>query len=265
MMIELAPNRKQGLALASPIIAGPGAVGFGHAGADLVALDVFGAIVTSPVTLRLRRGSAQPRLSAIAGGMLLNHGGQNPGWHRALDWYGSAWARSKALIILHLGGPPADMVDVAIRAEGTPGIAGVEVDLDGLDTLAAISTLRARVELPLLVRLPYSGATLAAKVVEAGADALVCIAPPRGTAMALSAGQAIEGEVYGPLVKPLALKTLREAAAMVSVPLVGCGGVHTAEDVNEFLAAGAAAVMVDSVVWVDPGKVNELVSRRVDE
>src|SRR5207249_1562805 len=98
-----------------------------------------------------------------------------------------------------------------------------------------------------------------------GADALVCIAPPRGAAMDLSAGQAIEGEVYGPLVKPLALKTLREVAAVATVPLVACGGVHTAEDVNEFLAAGAVAVMVDSVVWVDPGSVDELTSRRVSE
>jgi dihydroorotate dehydrogenase (NAD+) catalytic subunit len=64
--------------------------------------------------------------------------------------------------------------------------------------------------------------------------------------------------VYGPLVKALALKTLREAAESVSIPLIACGGVHSFEDVNELLAAGASAVMVDSLAWIDPKAVNAM-------
>ena len=261
-MIELAPNRKQGLAISAPMIAGPGALGFGHAGGDLLDLDGFSAIVTAPITLKPRRGNAQPRLSALSGGLLLNHGVHNAGWHRTRDTFGGAWARSKAPILLQLAPQPDDWVEVAVRAEGTRGVAGLALDIVAADTLAALAALRSRVELPILARLPYGGSALAAKAIEAGADALVCIAPPRGAAMDLTAGQYLEGDVYGPLVKPLALKTLREVvAAGHNVPLIACGGVHTTEDVNEFLAAGAVAVMVDSVVWVNPAAVNEMVRK----
>jgi len=259
-VIELAPNRKQGLTLSGPLIAASGAAGFGHAGADLLALDHFGAIVSAPISLRARRGSPAPRLVSLPGGMLLNHGGQNPGWHRVRDTYGAAWSRNKAPLILHLVGAPLELVGLAVRVEGTPGIAGIELDVDGEETLGALATLRTTIELPVLARLPYGGTSLAARSVEAGADALVCIAPPRGAALDFGSGQLIEGELYGPLVKAMTLHTLHAVRAKSTVPLIACGGVHSTEDVNELLAAGASAVMIDSLAWIDPNAVNAILA-----
>ncbi len=257
-MIELAPNRKQGLTLANPIIAGSGSVGFGHEAKDLIALDPFGAIVTSPISLRPRRGNAQPRLIEMRGGLLLNHGDQNAGWHRVLEKFGGAWARSKAPIIVHLAGHVSELIELAKRVEGTRGVAGVEIDIENEEMLSLLSALRVEMELPILARLPYASTPFASLTVEAGADALVCIAPPRGAAMDFQSGRMIEGEIYGPLVKPLALKTLQDVSASTSVPLIGAGGIHSKEDVNEFLAVGASAVMVDSLAWIDPRAVNEI-------
>lgn len=258
-MIELAPNRKQGLTLANPFMAASGAVGFANEATDLVALDQFGAIVTSSISLRPRRGSAQPRLRELNGGILLNHGAQNPGWHRALERFGSAWARSKAPIIAHVVGHTS-LNELARRIEGARSIAGLEYDVENETSLAWLAALRGATELPILARLPYGGSALGTRAIEAGADALVCIAPPRGMAMDLSGGQVIEGELFGPLVKALALKTLREVMVAVSAPLIASGGVHASEDVNEFLAAGASAVMIDSLAWIDPRRVNEIVN-----
>ena len=313
-MIELAPNRKQGLAIARPVMAAAGAVGFGGEAADLVTLERLGALVTAPISLRPRRGNGPPRIAPLPGGMLLSTGGQNAGWRRVAEQHGGAWARSRVPVIAHILGRTS-LGELARRAEGTRGIAGLEFDLEALEALPLLAALRRATELPVLVRLPYQGAGLALRAVDAGADALVCIAPPRGMAGAgaaagglQSAGpqerraeeaaagggsgaaiqpanlpvqhaeeltpargdgsrtRFIEGRVFGPLVRALALQTLRETLAEVgalapAVPLIACGGVHAAADVELLLAAGASAVMVDSLAWVAPRALNALLAR----
>ena len=261
-MIELAPNRKQGLALANPLMAAPGAVGFGGEAGGLIELERLGAIVTSAISLRPRRGSNPPRCLDVRGGVLLNHGGANPGWSRALAQFGGAWARSKVPLIVHLVGRTS-LPELARRVEGTRDIAGIEVDLEDEAALTYLTALRAASELPLLVRLSHAKAVaLAPLAVQAGADALVCSAPPRGAAMDWSVGQMVNGELFGPLVKALALHAVRDVLVTVQTPVIACGGVHSKEDTNEFLAAGASAVMIDSLAWVDPRAVNEILLNR---
>ena len=314
-MIELAPNRKQGLAIARPVMAAAGATGFGGEAGDLVTLERLGALVTAPISLRPRRGNGPPRIAPLPGGMLLSTGEQNAGWRRVAEQHGGAWARSRVPVIAHILGRTS-LGELARRAEGTRGIAALEFDLEALDALPLLAALRRATELPVLVRLPYQGAGLALRAVDAGADALVCISPPRGTAGVGDASaalndsgvraaraedaaapgggsgaglkpanlpvrhaeeltpergdsgrtQLIAGRVFGPLVLPLALQTLRETLAEVgalapAVPLIACGGVHTAADVELLLAAGASAVMVDSLAWVAPRALNALLAR----
>ena len=103
-MIELAPNRKQGLAIARAVMAAAGAVGFGGEAGDVVTLERFGALVTAPISLRPRRGSAPPRLAPLQGGMLLSSGEHNAGWRRVAEQHGGAWARSRVPVIAHIVG-----------------------------------------------------------------------------------------------------------------------------------------------------------------
>ena len=260
-MIELAPNRKQGLTLANPLIAASGAVGFASDGAGLIPLDRFGALVTSALSLHPRPGSAPPRCVALDGGLLLEHGAHNPGWRGALAQFGSAWARSKSKVIAHLVGRTS-LPELARQIESAGCIAAVELDLPDESYLPYLAGLRAATELPVLVRLTHAGsiAALAALALETGADVLVCASPPRAAAMAAN-GQLVEGDLFGPLVKPLALRALREVlAASDHTPLIACGGVHSAADVDDFLAAGASAVMLDSLAWIDPAAVERMLA-----
>lgn len=258
-MLELAPQRKQGLTLTSPIIAASGSVGFANEADALIARAQFGAIVTAPISLRPRSGAAQPRLVELRGGVLLNHGDHNRGWQRAVEKFGAIWMRHPTPFIVQLAGQSNEWVELARHIEHTNGIAGIEVDVESAALASTLAAIRAAVELPILARLPYGGDVFAAQVVAAGADALVCIMPPRGAALDGERQQLIEGLVYGPLVKPLALQTLQAVRQSgLTIPLIGCGGVHTRADVTDFLTAGANAVMIDSLVWVNPQAVNDI-------
>jgi dihydroorotate dehydrogenase (NAD+) catalytic subunit len=86
-----------------------------------------------------------------------------------------------------------------------------------------------------------------------GAQAVTGTAPPRGTLR--HNGELVSGRLYGPALLPQALNLVRELKTQTALPIIGAGGVHTKDDVEAMLAAGATAVQVDSVVWVEPVRV----------
>ncbi len=260
-MIELAPQRKRGCPIANPLIAGPGTIGYAGEAARLLELDRFGALVTAPVSLRPRKGNPSPRMVDVPGGLLLAHGEPSPGWHRLHERYGGAWTRAATPVIAHVVGRTS-LGELARRIEAAGGITALLYDVPDAESLGWLEGLRAVTELPVLARVRDGDPAFAARVVEAGADALVAISPPRGMMADPRSGQLIEGDLYGPFVFPLALRAVRQiAAAGIVAPLIACGGVHTAADVKAFLVAGACAVMLDSLAWVDPAGVNQLLGR----
>jgi len=260
MLIELAPQRKHGCAIAGPLIAGPGSVGYAGELGRMLDLEKFGALVTAPVSLRPRKGNPPPRMVNLPGGLLLAHGEPGPGWRRLHDRHGGAWLRSRVPIIAHVVGRTS-LGELARRIEAAGGIAALMLDVPDAESLGWLEGLRAVTELPVLARLRDGDPAFAARAIEAGADTLVAISPPQGTATDPHSGQIVEGDLYGPFVHPLALRAVRQiAAAGLAAPLIAYGGVHTATDVAAFLAAGACAVMVDSLAWVDPAGVNQLLS-----
>lgn len=258
-MIELAPRRKQGFAIARPLIAAPGAIGYAAEAARLIELERFGALVTAAVSLRPRVGNPPPRLVELPGGCLLAHGDPSPGWARLRARHAETWARSKAPYIAHLVGHTS-LGELVRRIEAEGCFGALSYDVGDEEALGWFAALRGVTEMPLLARLPGGMPEFARRVVAAGADALVAILPPHGIAPVQS-GQAVEGNLFGPFVLPLALKAVRElAAADLGVPLAACGGIHTSADVAACLAEGACAAMVDSLVWSDPAAVNALLA-----
>jgi dihydroorotate dehydrogenase (NAD+) catalytic subunit len=161
-------------------------------------------------------------------------------------------------VIVHIAGTaPDEVASCCQRLAGLEAIAGLELGLpdtaDPDEATAIIQAAHASAGQPLIVRLPLVWAdALCQAAVEAGADALTVAAPPRGTMWYEPGNHFITGRLYGPYVLPLALRALRRVAALVSIPLVGCGGIHTVEDAQAFLRAGAAAVQIDGAVWRDP-------------
>ncbi|MBI5880395.1 MAG: hypothetical protein HZB53_22310 [Chloroflexi bacterium] len=259
-MIELAPQRKHGCVIAGPLIAGPGAIGYSGETARLIDIERFGALVTAPVSLRPRKGNPPPRMINLPGGLLLAHGEPSPGWYRLRERYGGAWLRSRIPVIAHVVGRTS-LGELARRIEATGGIAALMLDVPDAESLGWLEGLRAVTELPILARLRDGDPVFAARAVEYGADALVAISSPQGVVTDPRSGQIVEGGLYGPFVHSLALRAVRQiTAAGLAAPLIACGGVHTPADVTAFLAAGACAVMVDSLAWVDPAGVNQLLS-----
>ncbi len=252
MSIELAPNCKRSLTLASPLILATG---------SMDSTDI-GALVTYPLTLAPRSGGRSPRVVEVPGGFMLRTGAANPGLAHVLREYGRAWAASPCPIIVAFAAQAESRwAEMAARLERVPGVGGIELHLNPtMDAVGTIRATRAATDLAILAKLDLDNAReIAAGCIQAGANALVIGRAPRG--MAFVDGRAWYGRLYSPAVQPIVLGVVAEIAALqLGVPLVACGGVHTAGDVRAYIAAGAVAVEIDSAAWVDPqipGKIAE--------
>ncbi len=257
-MIELAPHHKSGLALANPVMPAAGCFGFGAEYAWLVGTAELGAVVVGPVTAGPRQGAEPPRLLPFPGGVLVHTGLANPGVAAVVRRYARTWARSPVPVIVHVAGvSPQGTESCCRRLSGVEAVAGIELGLpdtaDPGEAEAIIRAARAATTQPLIVRLPLAAsAALCQPAAEAGADALTIAAPPRGTVWGETRRRFVSGRLYGPFVLPLALHALRGVAELVSLPLIGCGGIHSLEDALAFLQAGAVAVQIDTALWHDP-------------
>jgi dihydroorotate dehydrogenase (NAD+) catalytic subunit len=256
--VDLAPDHKTGLTLANPVMPAAGCFGFGTQYARLVEVEALGAVVVGPLTVRPRQGAEPPRTVPIPGGVLLHTGLANPGIAAAVRRYARTWARSPVPVIVHVAGTsPAEAASGCQRLWSVEAVAAIELGLpdtaDPDEASAIVQAAHTVARQPLIVRLPLAWAdALCEAAVAAGADALTVAAPPRGTAWHAPTGRFVTGRLYGPFVLPLALRALRRVAELVLVPLIGCGGIHSAEDARAFLHAGAAAIQVDGALWRDP-------------
>jgi dihydroorotate dehydrogenase (NAD+) catalytic subunit len=243
-MIELAPEWKRSLTLASPLILASGAL------SDAAA----GAIVSPPLTLFPRAGAPLPRVVNVPGGVLLRTGGANPGLDRFLRENRRSWeSRGLPFVAALAAQSAADWPAMATRLDHEPGIAGIELCLNPTIRAAdAIHATRIATELPILAKLDLDQATsVAADCVAAGANCLVVARAPRG--MTIVDGRAWYGRLYAPSVKPIVLRAVAQIAEMgLLAPIVACGGIHSGQDVSDFMVAGASAVEIDSAQWIEP-------------
>jgi len=268
-MIEVTRGGKTPLTLANPVMAAAGTVGFdGAAYRDLIDLSKLGALVTNPITWQPRRVARGTRVVPLPAGVLVHTGLPNPGIRQVVTRYRERWARSLTPIIVHvMATMPAEVAQCVAALEGCAGVIGVEIGLHDQATPAEIGPLveaaLSHTQLPVLVRVPlYSALETARAAAEAGAGGVVVAAPPRGTARDPLSGQLVGGRVYGPWLKAQALRAVGQVARLVDVPVTGCGGIHSPDDARDFLEAGAVAVQVDTVTWVQP-RMLEIIARNL--
>jgi len=282
LSVDLAPEHG-GLRLANPILVASGTFGYGIEYGEVVDVERLGAICCKGTTLRPRAGNPPPRVTETPGGMLNSIGLQNPGVDAVIEKYGPIWASWKVPVIVNVAGESVeDYVEVARRLDGVPGVAGIELNIScpnvgkgGLQfaidrdaARAVTAAVRRATELPLLVKLSPNVADVrpvAKAIEEAGADAISAINTLSGLAVAPDRTRAFLGNTYGglsgPAIKPVALRIVYEVAQVVSIPIVGIGGVTSIDDVLDFLACGAVAIQVGTAIFADP----ELPVRLVDE
>lgn len=262
-MIELAPRHKIGLPIAAPVMPAAGFWGYGqNQYAPLIDAARFGAIVTNPITLRPRR--AAPAFTEVSGGVIFHSPPGNFGVKKIIRTHKKFWKKSLVPVIAHLpAGIPDDLRRTARALESTGHIAAFEIGFTPDDSPGTIrACLHAVVrhsELPVLAKIPAAtGQEGLAAALDAGADALVlAVSPPAGAVSAT--GSIISGEFFGLGIVPAALPAIaRIRATFPDVPLLASGGIHTPTDTQACLQAGATAVQLDTIIFINPALVQKI-------
>jgi len=263
-----------GLQLSNPVLAASGCFGFGREYNEFYPIRQAGGIMVKGLTLEPCAGNPTPRIAETPAGMLNSIGLQNPGvdafLSNELPWLLS----QEAAVIANINGHALeDFEEIARRLQGAPGLKAIEVNIScpnvshggmffGTDpAMAAEVTRRVRkhTSLPLIIKLSPNVTDIteiARAVVSEGADILSLINTLLGMAIDVKTRKPLlarkVGGLSGPAVKPVALRMVWQTAQAVDVPIIGMGGISSAQDALEFLMAGASAVAVGCASFVDP-------------
>ena len=262
------------LGLKNPVMTASGTFGYGVEFADFVDLSQIGGIIVKGTTLKPREGNDYPRMAETAQGMLNCVGLQNKG----VDYfckhiYPEVKDIQTNVLVNVSGSSPEDYAECAARIDELEGIPAIELNIScpnvkqggmafGVTCEGAASVLRAvreRYHKTLIVKLSPNVTNIAdiARAVEAeGADSVSLINTLMGMSIdiekrrsRLSIGT---GGLSGPAVKPVAVRMVWQVARAVKIPVVGLGGIMTAEDAIEFLMAGATAIEIGTANFIDP-------------
>ena len=262
------------LELSNPVMTASGTFGYGLEFADLVPLHEIGGIIVKGTTLRPREGNDYPRMAEVASGMLNCVGLQNKG----VDYFCShIYPQIKdidtRMIVNVSGSTPEDYAECAARIDALDKIPAIELNIScpnvkdggmafGVTCAGATSVVKAvreRYHKTLIVKLSPNVTNIAeiARACEAeGADSVSLINTLMGMAIdterrcpKLSIGT---GGLSGPAVKPVALRMVWQVARAVKIPVIGLGGISSAQDAIEFLMAGATAIEIGTANFIDP-------------
>lgn len=263
-----------GLNLKNPIIPASGCFGFGREYAELYDLSLLGGIAIKSATPANRYGNPTPRVAETPSGMLNAIGLQNPGvdviMEKELPWLGQY---DTEIIANIAGASEEEYVEVIQKLNASDVVKAYELNIScpnvkhggiGLGTdpkLAANMTRLAKSVANKSVYVKLSPnvtniVEIAKAVEEAGADGIVLINTLMGMRLDLHTGKPIlanvTGGLSGPAIKPVAIRMIYQVYQAVNIPIIGVGGITCAEDVLEFLYAGASAVEVGMQNFVDP-------------
>jgi dihydroorotate dehydrogenase (NAD+) catalytic subunit len=244
------PMPKYDLIISPPLMNASGMLGFAPQADGRVDITKFGAFITNPLS-RNARSPARTRTQVhYAGGFLLHSGYPNPGLKAAINRYAARWARAPVPIIVHLLAEDVDSLQrMVARLEELEGVMGIEIGLPpNIDPQYAGELIHAAAgELPLVLCMPVDTANFYFPFLTGTAISAISLGPPRG-ALPDAGGQIVAGRLYGPAIFPSALAWVQEAA-QIGVPVIAAGGVYSPLQVEMLLAAGAAAVQLDAVLW----------------
>ena len=264
-----------GVELKNPIIPASGTFGYGREYAELYDLNILGSFSWKGTTKEARLGNPQPRIAEMTGGMLNAVGLQNPGMDAVLEKEVPNIARIfQGPVIANIGGFSIDeYVENCRKLDSVEQVKILEVNIScpnvhaggknfGCDPKAAAEVtkaVKAVTDKPVFMKLTPNVTDIAeiAKACEdAGADGVCLINTLLGMRIDLKTKRPVianrTGGVSGPAVFPVALRMVWDVYEAVRIPIIGCGGVSSAEDAAEMMLAGAAAVEVGAANLKDP-------------
>lgn len=267
--------------LKTPVIAASGTFGYGLEFQPYGNIAELGGIVTKGLSLKPKTGNAMPRIAETCAGMLNSIGLQNCGVERFLRDYLPRLPQEGLQIIANIYADNLDdFAELAKILSSAPGLGALEVNIScpnvasggalfGQNPVHAGKVTEAVKKnagaLPVIVKLSPNVTDIvdiAQACALAGADMLSCINTLGGMAVDLSSRRPLlannVGGLSGPAVKPVALKAVWEVARSVPVPVIGVGGVSSAEDILEFIMVGAWAVQIGTANFASPERIFRL-------
>jgi dihydroorotate dehydrogenase (NAD+) catalytic subunit len=269
-MVDLAV-RIGAVSLANPVMPASGT--FAEGLVSVVPLDRLGALVTKTITAELRGGNPTPRVAEVGDGMLNSIGIPSKGIDHFIEETLRFYRRFRSPLVVSISAPTADGFADLAAAIDLPGVMAIEANIscpnieeDGKafamkphTTASAVRQLRRATKLPLWVKLTPNTSDVAAVAGAAedeGADALVLA----NTILAMSIDVetfrprlgSIMGGLSGPAIKPIVVRMTYQCAKAVRIPVIGCGGICSAEDAVEYMLAGATAVQVGTATFLRP-------------
>jgi dihydroorotate dehydrogenase (NAD+) catalytic subunit len=270
------------LRLANPLIAASGCFGYGVEYADIVDLQTLGAVAVKGLFLAEREGHPPPRIVETPSGMLNAIGLQGIGVHRFIAEQLPELRRRRAVVIVNICGTTLDeYVEIARILSDAEGVAAIELNIScpnikegGITfgcsltgTHDVVGAVRKVTRLPIIPKLTPNVtdvASFARAAEDAGADAVSLVNTFLAMAIDVHTRRPrlsnIVGGLSGPAIRPIAVRMVYECRRVVKLPIVGMGGIANAEDVLEFMIAGANAVQIGTMNFVDPfiwGKITQ--------
>jgi len=258
----------------NPVLTASGTFGYGLECEAFVDVAELGGVVTKSISRKPRDGNPPQRIAETTAGMLNSIGLANIGMDAFLDTKLPMLRERRANVIVNIAASSIEeYCHVLERCEEHEGIAGYEINVScpnvkdgGLNfgthcpSVAQITReLRGRTEKMLAIKLTPNVTSIGefARACEGeGADAVSCVNTFLGMAVDIRTRRpklaTITGGYSGPAIKPIALAKVYEVRKAVSIPIIGIGGITSAEDAIEFMIAGATLVQVGTALFVDP-------------
>src|SRR5215208_944344 len=262
------------LTLANPLIAASGCFGYGVEYADVVDLSLLGGVAVKGLFLSEREGYPPPRIVETPAGMLNAIGLQGIGVHRFVREKLPELRDRRAVVIVNICGTTIyEYCEIARILSDHDGVAAIELNIScpnikegGITfgcsltgTHSVVSAVRKVTGLPIIPKLTPNVtdvASFARAAEDAGADAVSLVNTFLAMAIDVETRRPrlsnIVGGLSGPAIRPIAVRMVYECRQAVKLPIIGMGGIATADDVLEFMIAGANAVQVGTANFIDP-------------
>ena len=271
-----------GLRFKNPVIAASGTFGYGVEFEDIVALDRLGGFVVKGLSREPMAGNPPPRVFETAAGMMNSIGLQNIGAQAFVDEKLPRLRKMANIVVIAnvFGNTREDYEEVIRILNQGEGIAAYELNVSCPNTKRGgitfgsdpamlsevVAAAKSAAQRPLIVKLSPNVTSIprmARAAEDAGADAISLVNTFVALAIDVETRRPrmsnITAGLSGPAIKPVALRMVYEAAHAVDIPVIGIGGISTAEDVVEFMLAGAAAVQVGTASFWDPCATERIV------
>lgn len=263
-----------GLKLKNPVLTASGTFGYGLEFAGFTDLEKLGGIVVKGLSLKPREGNPGPRVVETPCGMLNAIGLQNVGVDAFIKEKLPKLREIDTKVFANIFGETLeDYAEVARKLDGAEGVAGIEVNIScpnvkkggivfGTDPLEAhkvVSAVRSSTRLPVITKLSPNVTdikVMVRAVEDAGTDAVSLINTLTGMVVDVDKRRPVlataTGGLSGPAIRPVAVRMVWQAAQVANTPIIGMGGIMTANDALEFIIAGATAVQVGTASFIDP-------------